>query len=411
MRIALVTVLGAGCAAALALQGLAPGTAAGPAVRAGLLPGDAAASTPGGGPDGATTVIPLTAAPAGAARRLPAASPAGGAGARGPRELPARRTHRFSLLGVTWNDPRAELDGTVRARTRDSRTGRWSGWHRISGGSDDAPDVGAAERDAPGTRGGTAPLWTGPSDGVEVEVVPGRRALPAGLRVDLVDPGTGVHSAALPRVLPAAGAAAGGRRLARREYAADRPEIVTRAGWGADEKLRTEPPQYTGTVRVVFVHHTATENDYACSDADAIVRSIYRYHVKSNGWRDIGYNFLVDKCGTLYEGRAGGVSRAVLGAHTLGYNSDSAGIAAIGSFGDGDGDVPQDMLDAIARLAAWKLGLGGRDPKGTAVLGSKKAEFRGISGHRDALATQCPGDALYAYLEDVRSEAADLQGR
>ncbi|MGA5701547.1 N-acetylmuramoyl-L-alanine amidase [Peterkaempfera bronchialis] len=400
MRIALVTALGAGCAA-LALQGLASGSPADSAVRAGLVSGGAGiAAVPVGDSDGATTTLPLTAA--GPELRT-------GGGSRGLLEVPAQRTHPFSLLGVTWDDPHAELDGTVRARTRDARSGRWSGWHEVTGGSDDAPDVNSAERDAPGARGGTAPLWTGPSDGVEVQVRPGRSYLPAGLRVDLVDPGSGTHSALEPRLPASAGPGGAGRRMGRRSYTADRPTIVTRAGWRADEKLRSGDPEYTGTVKVVFVHHTVTGNDYDCSESDAIIRSIYRYHVESNGWRDIGYNFLVDKCGTIFEGRAGGVDRPVMGAHTLGYNNDSTGVAALGTFTDGE--VPDDMVDAIARLAAWKLGIGGRNPTGTAVLGSKRTELRAISGHRDALATQCPGSALYARLSEIRSEAADLQGR
>ena len=123
--------------------------------------------------------------------------------------------------------------------------------------------------------------------------------------------------------------------------------------------------RYTGSAKVLFVHHTATSSDYDCADVPGIIRSIYRYHVVSKGWRDIGYNFLVDRCGTLYEGRAGGIDRPVLGAHTLGFNTDSSGVAAIGTFTGGSA-VPQPILDALARLAAWKLGIAGRDPEGSA---------------------------------------------
>ncbi len=103
-----------------------------------------------------------------------------------------RRTEPFSLLGVTWSDPEADLGGVVRVRTRSAVTGRWSGWRELDSDNNRGPDPGARER-KPGLRGGTSPLWVGPSDGVEVRVVsangrsPGR--LPAGLRLDLVDPG------------------------------------------------------------------------------------------------------------------------------------------------------------------------------------------------------------------------------
>lgn len=161
---------------------------------------------------------------------------------------------------------------------------------------------------------------------------------------------------------------------------------------------------------MVFVHHTDTSNDYACSDAPTVIRAIYQYHVKSNGWRDIGYNFLVDKCGTVYEGRAGGVAEPVLGAHTLGFNTDSAGVAALGTYVSTP--VPAPQAEGIAAVAAWKLGLTGQDPKGTATLISSSdgsrfkagtpATFNTVSGHRDAFNTQCPGDALYAQLPNLR---------
>ncbi|GAA3060420.1 hypothetical protein GCM10020000_49330 [Streptomyces olivoverticillatus] len=86
-------------------------------------------------------------------------------------------------------------------------------------------------------------------------------------------------------------------------------------------------------MKAAFVHHTASGNGYSCAQSASVIRGIYRYHVVSSGWRDIGYNFLIDKCGTVYEGRAGGVAKPVRGAHTLGFNTNSMGIAVLGSFG------------------------------------------------------------------------------
>lgn len=111
-----------------------------------------------------------------------------------------------------------------------------------------------------------------------------------------------------------------------------RPRIVTRRGWGANENLRERGFVYTKKVKAAFVHHTASGNKYSCSQVPSLIRGIYRYHVVSSGWRDIGYNFLVDKCGNIYEGRAGGVAKAVKGAHTLGFNTNSMGIAVLGNF-------------------------------------------------------------------------------
>ncbi|MFF7053702.1 peptidoglycan recognition protein [Streptomyces griseorubiginosus] len=201
-------------------------------------------------------------------------------------------------------------------------------------------------------------------------------------------------------------------------YIGPRPRIVTRRGWGADEKLRERTFVYTKKVKAAFVHHTASGNGYSCAQAPSLIRGIYRYHVKSMGWRDIGYNFLVDKCGNIYEGRAGGVAKAVLGAHTLGFNTNSVGIAVLGSYGTTK--PPAAVVKAVARLTAWKLGLYGANPKGKTYLKSgggnlypkgKKVRLNVISGHRDGFATECPGRKLYGKLGSTRTTAARYQGR
>ncbi|MDX3074778.1 N-acetylmuramoyl-L-alanine amidase [Streptomyces sp. MI02-7b] len=434
--------------------------------------------------------------------------------------LTERSVKPFSLLGVTWEDARTDLEGTVQVRTRAVGTGAWSAWRDIESHSEDAPDAGSPEATESGVRGATAPLWVGRCDGVEVRVVPKRTggvrgtlpALPKGLRLDMVDPGDdppGAPSAApstagappsgadpVPAVTPPdptdepandparpgsqdrpgdTGSPGGagdptdsgttGRpgdtggtgdtgdtgdepgtpvttdptdtsgtedelpvvpaltraeteALTGRTYIGPRPRIVTRAGWHADESLRTEDFLFTDQVDAMFVHHSATGNDYDCSDAPSLIRSIYRYHINSSGWRDIGYNFLVDKCGTIYEGRGGGVAKAVFGAHTLGFNADSMGVAVLGTFSDAE--PSEEALDAVARLAAWKLGIYGHNPAGTAYLlsgGSNKyrkgvrVSFNSISGHRDGFATECPGTVLYDDLGYIRRKAAALQGR
>ncbi|MFI9203291.1 N-acetylmuramoyl-L-alanine amidase [Streptomyces sp. NPDC053048] len=201
-------------------------------------------------------------------------------------------------------------------------------------------------------------------------------------------------------------------------YVGPRPRIVTRAGWGADESIRERGFPYTKTVRAAFVHHTASGNGYSCSQSASVIRGIYRYHVVSSGWRDLGYNFLVDKCGTVYEGRAGGVAKPVRGAHTLGFNTNSMGIAVLGSFGRTN--PSEAAVDAVATLTAWKLGLYDVNPAGRTTLVSgggnlfKKGtsvKLKVISGHRDGYATECPGDRLYNRLGAARAEAARLQGR
>jgi hypothetical protein len=187
--------------------------------------------------------------------------------------------------------------------------------------------------------------------------------------------------------------------------------MVSRASWAGDDCPPRTKPIY-GEVRAAYVHHTVNINDYSRTEAPQVVLGICRYHRNTNGWNDIGYNFLVDRFGTLYEGRAGGVGAAVVGAQAEGFNSYSTGIANIGTFSS----VPQSeaALDAMARLIRWKLPLHGYPTSGTAVMTSAgggtnrypsgtAVRVPRVLGHRDTNATECPGTALYTQLDDLRS--------
>lgn len=469
MRALLATSIGVTCATALTLPLAAPAPAA--PVHAPVAQAPAASPVEPAGSTQSLPLRPLTgAAPRATGTPTEPTNPAAGQG------LLRRDAQRFSLVGVIWDDADAELHGSVQVRTRATGTTHWSGWQSLeTHNTDHAADSGSAERESGRVRGSTAPLWVGDSDGVEVRVrseSAGARsaaaALPSGLRVELVDPGEdpeqpraeggpsavapspGTTTAAQPGALPeAAGltmAAAESSAVnadlaplgatmiqplskaeseeqavvgpAAKPFVGPRPGIVTRKGWGADESLRERAFAYTSTVKAAFVHHSATGNNYTCAQAPSVLRSIYRYHVKSSGWRDFGYNFAVDKCGNIYEGRAGGVSKAVLGAHTLGFNTNSMGIAVLGTYSSKN--PPAAAVNAIAKLTAWKLGLFGRNPKGKVTLVSggsgkykkgAKAKLHVISGHRDGFATECPGIRLYKKLGTARTSSAKLQGR
>ncbi|MEW1690154.1 N-acetylmuramoyl-L-alanine amidase [Streptomyces sp. NPDC091265] len=313
------------------------------------------------------------------------------------RTLTGRDTSPFRMIGLTWADPAATLDGSAQVRTRDSDTRIWSGWRTLEldvHTPESGPDHGAR-----GIRGGTQPLWVGPSDGVQARITGTK--LPDGLRVDLVDPDGGT-------------ARAGTANTAATATVPGAPAITSRADWGADESLVADPPTYTTDTKAVFVHHTAGTNDYTCAESASLIRGILTYHVKSNGWNDIGYNFFVDKCGTLFEGRAGGIDRPVYGAHTYGFNTDTSGVAVLGDFNTAS--TTPAVRDAIARLAAWKLGLYGINPAGTIVMAAgadngkftlgQKVTMNRISGHRDGFPTECPGTNLYGDLPVIRTAAA-----
>ncbi|MEW2130510.1 N-acetylmuramoyl-L-alanine amidase [Streptomyces sp. NPDC005435] len=199
-----------------------------------------------------------------------------------------------------------------------------------------------------------------------------------------------------------------------------RPPIVPRSGWNADESISPEAPAYIdGKIKAVVVHHTASTNDYTCAEAPSIINAIYTYDVTGLGWKDLGYNFVVDKCGTIYEGRKGGVDLPVVGAHAYGFNSQTTGIAVLGTYVDSP--PPLAAMTSVARLAAWKLGQYGVQPDATVTLTTALAgqnlagrtwepgeemTLPAIHGHRDGYNTLCPGDAFYAALGTVRALAA-----
>ena len=293
----------------------------------------------------------------------------------------------FTLAGVRWRGP-----GTVELRTR-SVAGHWSRWRTAAPEPDDAPDPLASENRRAGWQLGN-PWWVGASDGIQAR----GRGRVSRVVAQLVS-SKPVH---IPYRSPAM---------------TQTPTVVMRAAWGADESIRRAAPAYASEVRFVIVHHTAGTNDYTRAQAPAIVRGIERFHVTSNGWNDIGYNFLVDRFGTVYEGRYGGVDRNVIGAHALGFNTGSVGIALIGSYGTTP--PSKAALDALERLIAWRLDLAHVDPTSSLTVtsgGSEKfvngvpVQLRAVSGHRDTGSTECPGNLLYARLGEIASQARAIGG-
>ena len=189
------------------------------------------------------------------------------------------------------------------------------------------------------------------------------------------------------------------------------PPIVSRSAWGADESIRKGAPPYAPAIRFASVHHTAGPNSYSPAQAAAIMRAIEVYHVKSNGWNDIGYNFLVDRYGTVYEGRYGGIDRNVIGAYARGFNTGSTGVAVIGTFSTAA--IPAAAETSLEKLLAWRLDLAHVDPVSTLTFVSGGSEryragvpvvLRAVSGHRDTGLTTCPGDLLYAKLDTIAAK-------
>jgi hypothetical protein len=292
------------------------------------------------------------------------------------------------LVGVEWSGKRV---GAVEVRVQVA--GRWLPWGELHGNPDEGPDPGSAEYRNTTTAG---PAWTGTGvERVQLRVAEGR--LP-NLKVHLI------HSPKAP-----------GSRVASAGADPGWPGIISRAQWGANESIRnTSPgcenePKYAATLNNSFVHHTVNVNTYSGDEAFELIRGIYAFHVQSNKWCDIGYNFIVDRFGRTFEGRYGGVDRAVIGAHAGGFNTGSTGVAVLGDFVNASPSGA--AMSGLRNVLAWKLARHGVDarsvtyatsggstryPSGTVVT------LPNIAGHRDVSDTACPGGNLYNLLTRLR---------
>jgi N-acetylmuramoyl-L-alanine amidase len=282
----------------------------------------------------------------------------------------------FDMVGLHWRGR-----GSVWFRTA-AEPGVWSGWKPARPEHEDQPDPGSAEAEtAAGWKLGN-PYWTGPARWIQYRVS-GRVTR---LRAFFIR---------TPAAAPATAS------FAR----ATAPRIIRRADWGADESLVRAPPYYANRVRFAVVHHTAGTNQYTAAQSAAIVRGIQRYHVGANGWNDIGYNFLVDKYGQVFEGRGGGIAANVVGAHARGFNTGSTGVAVLGTYSSAR--ASSTGRAALRRLLAWRLDVAHVDPVSTLRFTSSGNEqfpagaavrLRAVSGHRDTGQTSCPGTRLYGAL-------------
>ena len=313
-------------------------------------------------------------------------------------------TDPFGLVGLSWDQPPPQ-GSVVKVRVREDQG--WTSWLPIPWHDDHGPDTDTAE--ARQVRTGTDPMLTGTSDAVQVWVQTPDGQAPDNTQVHLVDTDdVGVQQTALSEAAAAPGM----------------PPIITRAQWGADESMRNRDPIYSNAVKVGFVHHTVSSSTYTPDEAAAQVRNLYAWYTEGLKYSDMAYNFLVDRFGRLYEGRAGGMDRPVVGGHTAGLNTDSFAVSAMGNFDEyNPSDSQMDAIkESISQLMAWKLSLTKRDPGGKDTLVSngslgsgyweagQTATLNRVSGHRDAGNTACPGKYLYAQVGAIRARASQIFG-
>ena len=428
---------------------------------------DARAST-GQSSGSADATSASAAAVLGATATAPAlAQTTGAAGAPVPSILPAAtdpqadaalltdplEVDRFFVAGFTWTGG-ADLPDGVRIYLRVRENGSWSPWYLS-----EAADSGRDDRATPGT----GEFVTGGADAIQASVV--GSSLPAGLKLALVpsrpqgeevlgaDDLTTTQAAPTPVIedasatenqgtqvdpvamtLPASPASV--TRPAAASFAAPAAApaavpvvapaattanglpvaVTTRAEWGANASYMSWDPEYARAGHVV-VHHTAGTNSYSAGQSASIVRGIYYYHAVVLDWGDIGYNFLVDKFGTVFEGRSGSVAapagRMSIGAHARGVNTGTMGISMMGDYSTVS---PSDaQLSSVGKMAGWFLKRAGiSDVTGWAGLhvwtteryqaGSTISMPR-ILGHRDVGYTTCPGNVGYSKLGAIRAIA------
>jgi N-acetylmuramoyl-L-alanine amidase len=340
--------------------------------------------------------------------------PVGGPNARGPQtpapalrvspdlaalSRPVRSTG-VGVVGATW---RGSAPAGLRLAVRTRTGSTWSSWTPMPvEAGEHGPDPGTAE--AASALPGSSPLVVGDVDRVQMRATSGSGRAPRALTLSVVDPRRSpTHDD--PVAATASGTGATTASAAARLGVAPRPTIRSRAAWGANERLRRRAPTF-GVVRAGFVHHTVNANAYTRREVPAIIRGIYAFHVLGRGWSDIGYNFLVDRFGRIWEGRFGGVTRNVIGAHTLGFNHLSFAMSAIGNFQTAR--PSPSVLQAYGELMAWKLGING------IAAGDTSRRLRGrtlhaVNGHRDVGQTACPGIFLYNRLPAIRRIAVSLQ--
>ena len=294
-----------------------------------------------------------------------------------------RNDKEFSMFALTWQGDR-DFGVFFRSQRAD---GSWSEWF----------DADPLDVPTDGTNG-TEPIFVEPTHAVQVSMNNVDFNNPDSMNtmeVHFIDGGEGLTGDQSTIDLAAAQTGI--------------PKVISRKGWGAGDKGCAVT--YDDKVSAITIHHTAGSNNYTPGQAAGIVRGIWNYHANTLGWCDIGYNALVDKYGNIYEGRKGGFTKAVQGAHAGGFNQNTWGISMMGNYTSVN--PSQDTIDAVGQLAGWRAAVAGFDPTGYDTHVSEGTHYSkfpmgqsvtlpNIFAHRDVGNTTCPGDAGYARMNEIR---------
>lgn len=323
---------------------------------------------------------------------------------------PVIETDGFQTLGVTWAPDETAVPAGIQVRTLGEEG--WSEWHELEI-DDTAPDPGTA--DAMNVRAGTEALWVGQSEALQLsfdtdsdDAQDLRVALVSSPEVDLPqEPAVTDGGMAVAQTLwtgEAAVATVSGPPV----------RVITRAEWGAAPQSCR--PDVASRLVGATVHHTAGSNGYATvAQAMQQIRNDQRYHMVGRGWCDLGYNFVVDKWGNLYEGRAESLTRPVIGVHAGGFNTSTVGVTMLGTYNSVPSAATQRTVGAII---GWRLGAYAVNPQSSMTYRTgegQNSKFRNqdvhlprIFGHRDVAYTACPGNGGYAALGNIRAVAEEF---
>jgi len=296
------------------------------------------------------------------------------------RELP---TDDAVIVGLAWTPAGdASPTATIRFRTADG----WGEWQEV-----EMMDLGEGQVTSDG-------MIAMGADRLEVRLTGLDEAPVTAAEVMLVDPPEAAPATA-PQEATLSGTTAG------LQATVARPAMFSRAQWGASEVLPYADcePNYAVRLQRFVVHHTAGTNSYNAGDSPRIIRGIQAYHVGGRGWCDVGYNFLVDKFGQVFEGRRGGTDKLVVGVHASGQNSGGVGVSVLGNYVAVD--PPAAAIDAIIRVIGWKSYLHGVDP--TAMSNKGGVNLPMVIGHQQVAQTSCPGSFLNV-LGMIASQARSM---
>ena len=327
----------------------------------------------------------------------------------------------YQTVGVTWAEGEAGEAPDVEVRSRTD--GAWGDWVALET-DDTAPDAGTADAEQE-RRAGTEPLWFGDAESVQLSFAARSGSTPDAIALVLVgsdddagqvtgdevaqstaDEGATIVGAAFRSESAPATASSSAAVLA-----AAPPSVITRAQWGAVPQVCA--PDVASSLVGAVVHHTAGSNGYgSVGEAMQQIRNDQRYHIEGRGWCDLGYNFVVDKWGNLYEGRGGSLTLPVIGVHAGGFNTGTVGVAMLGTY---DAVPPAATQDSVAAIIGWRLAAYNVDPTGTMRYTTGAGEnsrytnttvtLPRVFGHRDVAYTACPGNGGHAALPLIRTIA------